>query len=87
MDVFQSILNWCGTQISSLLSWLCVVLPDSPFLALEDLIANSGLSEILPVIQYFLPLDVILDITTAWLSCILIYYGYSVILRFIKAIG
>ena len=59
------------------------MLPDSPF----KLLSNSPISQYLPYINYFIDVATILDILVAWITCIGIYYGYQVILRWIKAIN
>lgn len=82
MDVFNTVLDWLGNQINNLLSFLCVVLPDSPFQALS----NSPIGEYLGIINYFVPIDFMLNVTTAWLACILVYYGFSILMRWVKAI-
>ena len=83
MEIFNNIVGWVGDKINWLLSFLCLMLPDSPFKLLD----YTPLSGILPYVNYFIPLDLILDTMSAWLACILIYYGYSIILRWIKAVG
>lgn len=79
---FQSAINWLGSQLSNILSWLTALLPDSPFKALDA----TPLKPYLSALNYFLPIDFILDTTLLWLNAILIYYGYSIILRWAKAI-
>lgn len=83
LEVFNNILGWIGDKLNELLSFLCLVLPDSPFKLLD----YTPISDILPYINYFIPIDFMLDLMSAWLACILLYYGYSIILRWIKAIG
>ncbi len=82
MEIFNDILNWCGEQITALLSWIVFFLPDSPFKLLD----STPLQPYLSTINYFIPLDFILSVTSAWLSVILVYYSYSVIMRWIKLI-
>lgn len=82
MDVFNSILGWVGDRINELLSFICLILPDSPF----QLLTNSPISQYLGYINYFIPIDFMLDVLTAWLSAILVYYGYQILMRWAKAI-
>lgn len=83
MDWLTGAVNWLGDQINTVLSWICVVLPDSPFKLLED---KTPLHDILPYINYFIPVDFMLSTLSAWCFCILIYYGYSILMRWLKAI-
>lgn len=83
MDVFKQIFDWLGSALNQVLSWVLFMLPDSPF----KLLSNSPISQYLPYINYFIDVATILDILVAWITCIGIYYGYQVILRWIKAIN
>jgi hypothetical protein len=83
MDVFKQIFDWLGNALNQVLSWVLFMLPDSPF----KLLSNSPISQYLPYINYFIDVATILDILVAWITCIGIYYGYQVILRWIKAIN
>lgn len=79
----SSITDWLGNLITSILNWVAVVLPDSPFKLLD----YTPAAEIMPYVNYFIPVDVILDVMAAWLACISVYYTYSIILRWTKALG
>lgn len=83
MDVFKQIFDWLGNALNQVLSWVLFMLPDSPF----KLLSNSPISQYLSYINYFIDVATILDILVAWITCIGIYYGYQVILRWIKAIN
>ena len=82
MSVFIDILRWLGDQIVYMLSFIVELLPDSPF----QLLDYTPIAGILPYINYFIPLDFMMSVLAAWSSCIIIYYGYSVVLRWLKAI-
>lgn len=79
----SSLLSWLFDQIQHILDWLVNVLPDSPFSALDF----SSVLPILPYLNYFFPVDLALDALTAWVTSMVGYYAYSVILRWIKVIG
>ncbi len=83
MDWLTSAINWFGEQINIVLSWICVVLPDSPFTLLD----KSPIKDILPFLNWFLPVNFIIDLFSAWCSVILVYYAYSIIMRWIKVIS
>ena len=78
MDIFNSIAN----VLKSALSWVCALLPDSPFQAID----NSAVSQYLPYINWFIPFDFVVTTLSLWLVAIGVYYAYSVILRWVKAI-
>lgn len=83
MDWLTGAVNWFGGQINNILSWICFALPDSPFKMLD----STPLHDILGYINYFIPIDFIINVLVAWTACILIYYGYSILMRWIKAIN
>lgn len=72
------IISGFGTLINSVFG----LLPQSPFSA----ISNSGASSYFGTLAWFIPISSIVAISQAWLACILLYYGYSVILRWVKLI-
>ena len=82
MDIFNNIISWIGDKLNYVLSLICVVLPDSPFKLLD----KSPIGEYIGYINYFVPLDFILDSISAWLAAIVIYYGVQIIMRWAKAI-
>ena len=82
MDVFSSIWSWLSDNLRNILSWIVNLLPDSPF----RLIDMTPLHDYLPYINYFVPLDFIINSLAAWGACIAVYYCYHIILRWVKAI-
>lgn len=83
MDIFRQIIDWLGDQLNTVLSWVTYLLPPSPFALLE----MSPISQYLGYINYFVPLDFMVNTLSAWGAAVLIYYTYHVILRWAKAIG
>lgn len=83
MDVFRQIFDWLGDALNQVLSWVLFMLPDSPF----KLLSKTPIAQYLPYINWFVPVDFILSTLVAWVSVIGIYYGYKVILAWIKAIN
>ncbi len=83
MDVFKEIFDWLGGFLNDVLNWVLAFLPDSPFKALS----MSPIAPYLPYINYFIDVKYIIDLLVAWVTCIGIYYGYQVILRWTKAIN
>lgn len=78
-DIGNSILNWVQEKASFLLQFL----PTSPFRRAVDLIGNIPY---INEIKWFIPIDEIILISMWWGTSIAVYYGYMIILRWIKAI-
>lgn len=77
-------LEWLGQLFSKFGAMLVDVLPTSPFQPYIQAISD------LPYLSYlnwFVPVGAFITILETWLSAILIFYLYSIILRWIKAIG
>ena len=75
---------------SSLIQFLIGVinlLPESPFItALADFQA-SNFMDLLHFFNWFIPIGIFVRITGVWLSGIAVYYGYQIVLRWLKVIG
>lgn len=75
----NDILSWLQDKANFLIQFL----PTSPFKRAMNLIGN------IPYIQeinWFIPIDDMVLILMYWGSAITLYYGYMVILRWVKAI-
>lgn len=83
MDVFRQIFDWLGGALNDVLGWVLFVLPDSPF----KLISKTPIAKYLGYINWFVPVDYILSVLAAWIAAVAIYYGYKMILAWIKAIN
>lgn len=78
--MIKTILGW----IKSAAVWVLSLLPHSPFTAVLDAM------EKLPYLNYlnwFIPVSTFIAIGEVWLVAIGTYYLYSIILRWIKAVG
>lgn len=62
-------------------TWLYNLLPQSPFQAIYDSLDID--TTVLSYINWFIPLDNFLTITYAWVACILAYYIFIAIKKFI----
>ena len=80
---FVNLINWLIKGIGSILSFLCGVLPNSPF----KIISNSPIAEYLPTLNYFLPISEAISILEVWLVCIASWYIYQIVLRWLKVIA
>lgn len=80
LDIGNEILNWVQDKAYWLIS---TCLPTSPFRAIID---RMGEVPYLKEIAWFVPIEEIVLLLLYWTSAILLYYGYQVILRWVKAI-
>jgi hypothetical protein len=78
-SVVNTILGWLDSALSFILS----VLPDSPF----EVLSTSPLADYLGFINWLFPFDFFVSSATTWLAAIAIYYLYTIILRWVKAIS
>lgn len=68
-------------------SWIYSVLPLDPF---KDFIVEFfevGLSaDVLHWLNWFIPVGDFVKITAAWVGCVMLYYIYTVVLRWLRVI-
>lgn len=77
------LLNLVLKKIESALHYFILLLPHSPFRAFMGEFQKLPYLE---YINYFIPIGSIIAITQAWAMAIGVYYVYSVVLRWLKAI-
>lgn len=82
MAVLKKIVDW----ILNLLNAVVMLLPDSPFLFLESDYIPDEISNILPYVNWFIPVGAIVTVVETWLVAVIVYYTYQAILRWVKAI-
>ena len=74
--------------LSSALVSFCItvidLLPDSPFVFLDSFEAPATL--IMGYVNWFIDFGSIVIILAGWIGCILLWYGYQIVLRWIKVI-
>lgn len=83
MDIFTNIFNTLSGLVMEFFNGLLVLLPHSPFAAY---IAAMEEWEFLKALNWVIPIATFISIGTAWLTAIGIYYAWSIVLRWIKAI-
>lgn len=76
------IINALIQGLADVLNAVFSLLPNSPF----ALIDNSPIAPYLSGLNWLIPISSLLGILEAWLTCIALYYIYSIVLRWIKAI-
>lgn len=77
-----SILDSLLGNLASALTWVIELLPDSPFQA----ISNSDVNEFMGTLNWFLPLDKIVAELELWITCVVVFYTYQIVLRWVRAI-
>lgn len=75
-------INFIIAGFADILNVIISILPDSPF----TFINNSEVSRYLGYLNWVIPFETFIAITMAWVTAIVIYYGVSIVLRWIKAI-
>lgn len=70
--------------ICGIVNLIVNILPDSPFSNIDFMFSNQ---KYLSYLNWLIPIDVILNITFAWCGCLIVYKGYSIIMRWFKLIG
>lgn len=75
-------LNMIIAGLAAIINAIVVILPSSPFKALD----NSPINQYLGMVNWFIPAYDILAELTAFCLAVLVYYGYSIVMRWIKAI-
>lgn len=70
-------------NLMNALTWIIELLPDSPF----QVISNSDVIEYMGAFNWIIPMDQIVAELEIWLPCVIVFYTYQIILRWIKAIG
>ena len=79
------IINTIIWLFASVLKLVISFLPNSPFLELSR-VYDVSISKYMPYLSWLLPIKSMLFILISWLGCMLIYYIYSVVMRWIKLI-
>jgi len=79
LDLLGGLVDWLEEMLYKVIS----LLPASPF----TLIDNSPIQPYLGFMNWVLPFDFVVATMTAWVSAIVIFYAWQVVLRWTKAIG
>lgn len=82
MNILIEFLNSIITALSSLLTFIVELLPQSPFQSFD----MTWLKPYIGYLNWIIPFGRIIDTLILWLGCIACYYIYSIALRWIKAI-
>lgn len=80
--VVSNVINFVISALASVINLVLSVLPDSPFLDLNFF--DSDVFNYIPYLSYLFPLASMFATFSAWLVCMLVYYIYSIVMRWIK---
>ena len=84
MDIWNSIIDGVNEVANKVFDVILFLLPNSPF---SNIDLPPIFIDFLGYLNYYVPIDEILITMTAWLGCIMIYYTYQLVLRWIKAVS
>ena len=79
------ILNTIIWLFAAVLNIVFSLLPNSPFLNISTY--SLSMNKYLSNLSWLLPIKEMIGILVVWLGCMLIYYVYSVVMRWIKLIN
>lgn len=77
-------LDWMASLFENFAGALKNVLPLSPFAPYIEQFAGLPYMSWL---NWFIPVGDILNVLAAWLTAIVLFYAYSIVLRWVKAIS
>lgn len=83
-NFLSGIVDGINYVFNEIFQMLIMLLPTSPF---QNISLNPIFIDFLGYMNYYIPMKSLLNIMLGWLSCILIYYTYQLILRQIKAVS
>lgn len=81
-DFFIGLLNSIISGLATVINAILSILPPSPFQALD----NSPIADYIGYVNWFIPVAEILVELAACCTAILIYYAYSIVMRWMKVI-
>lgn len=82
--MFSQLFSRISELIHNILVSIIDILPDSP---IQQLAVNPTISKYLGYINWVIPINFMVSTLLPWLTAIAIYYAYSVIMRWAKAIS
>lgn len=86
-NILVYILNTVIVLFAKVLGFIIGVLPTSPFLSVQSsLLSGEGIGKYIQYLAWLLPIKNMVIIIGTWLSAMIIYYCYSVVMRWIKLI-
>lgn len=76
-------IDWFSGLLDKFGDWLITVLPRSPF---QGFLSNfkTAFSPYLGYLNWFIPIGDFLNIFSVWLGAVIVFYLYSIIMRWVK---
>ena len=84
-NAFSGIVDGINDVASKVFEAIIVLLPTSPFVNIKQYLP-AGFREFLGYLNYYIPISTLLSITSLWLTCVITYYIYQLVLRTVKAV-
>lgn len=86
MNAITWIINFLIRLVGGALGIIVSLLPNSPFKSSIEYLKGLEVYEFLGYIAWLLPIKQMLILTSAWVACIIVYFLYSVAMRWFKLI-
>lgn len=83
MGFWGNVTDFINKIANELFQAILLLLPDSPF---NNIQFPPEIESFLGYLNYYVPFSEMVVIGLGWTTCVGIYYGYQLILRFIQAV-
>ena len=80
VDLLQKFIDWLGDATYDVIDALAIC----PFKDVESYLYQLNQDGILSYVAYFIPIQELLAFMTAWVTCIVVYYGYRFIMNWLN---
>ncbi len=84
-NAFSGIVDGINDVANKVFEAIIILLPTSPFANIKQYLL-SGFRDFLGYLNYYIPISTLLSITSLWLTCVITYYTYQLILRTVQAV-
>lgn len=81
-DWLVTFINWIIKALAEIAKLVILILPKSPF----SYINNSPIAEYISYLNWIIPVEQMISLTSTWLFAITVYYSVSALLRWVKVI-
>jgi flagellar biosynthesis protein FliQ len=81
--MLSDLLGFTSTMLNNVLAVVAQVLPDSPFQAISKI---PEVTAVLGFVNWVVPLSEMMAIFQAWITAIVVFYVYQIVLRWARAI-
>lgn len=81
-DWIVTFINWIIKALASVAKLAVQILPKSPFAYID----NSPIADYIGYLNWIIPVEQMISLTSTWLFAITLYYSVSTLLRWVKVI-